>query len=95
MHKRFEVACKATAKLMGQGKAVFSPIAHSHPLADHMAHELRTDFDFWMTQDLPILRYAKELNVLMLDGWKESRGVTREIAYAESVGVPVRYIDAP
>lgn len=95
MKWRYEVACKTAAHLMAQGHAVFSPIAHSHPIAEFMNNELRTDFEFWMTQDLPILRFAKQLCVLMLDGWKESRGVTREIEYAKVVGVPTVYIEVP
>lgn len=92
MVARYEAACKRAAELMTYGHAVFSPIAHSHPIADHLPPDARTSFEFWMTQDLPLLRYAKELVVLCLDGWKESRGVTREIEFAKALDIPIRYI---
>lgn len=92
MEWRFSRACKTTAVLMEQGNAVFSPIAHSHPLAAHMPPELRTDFNFWMKMDLPILRFADELQVLMLPKWEASKGVARETAYAQAIGIPVHYI---
>lgn len=91
MMERFIAACDAAASLMASGLTVFSPIAHSHPLADFMAEELRTDFEFWMGQDIPILSVAREMVVLTLDGWRESRGVTRELAIARAHGKPVRF----
>lgn len=77
-----------------EGKVVFSPIAHTHHVADYMEEKYRMDFALWMKADLPILRHAKELHVLMLDGWQRSRGVTREIEYADHVGIPVYRVQA-
>ena len=92
MFSRFEAACQAAAKLMLAGETVFSPIAHSHPVCVHIAG-VQTDFEFWMKQDLPILRCAEKLLVLMLPGWEQSRGVTEEIRVAKTEGIPVEYID--
>lgn len=39
------------------------------------------------------LKRCNELVVLMLDGWKESRGVQAEIRIALELGKPVRYLD--
>lgn len=86
---RFKAACKKAAEYLAEGKCVFSPIAHSHPMVEFLPPEKCMDFDFWMTADLPILRDAAELHVLMLDGWMTSRGVSREIEYADQVGIPV------
>lgn len=94
MHLRYHAACKAAAALMAQGKVVFSPIAHSHPICDHLPDDKRTDFDFWMAQDLPVLRAADELVVLKLPGWGMSRGVHREIQEATDMGKPVTYLEA-
>ena len=44
---RFQAACRATASLIRAGHEVFSPIAHSHPLA---AFGLPTDWSFWESQ---------------------------------------------
>lgn len=86
---RYKAACKKAAEYVSAGKPVFAPIAHSHPLCEFMAPEKCMDFDLWMKVDLAILKDASELHVLMLEGWHSSRGVTREIEYADQVGIPV------
>lgn len=90
---RVDEACKAAASLMRSGLAVFSPIVHSHYIADHLAPEKRLDHEFWMRQDLAILKSASQLFVLTLPGWRESKGVAREIAAARAVNIPIIYID--
>lgn len=90
--ERHRLACKKTAQYINKGLAVFCPIAHTHHVADHMDEKLRMDFDLWMKVDLPMVRMAKELHVLCIDGWRSSRGVTREIEYASLLGIPVRQV---
>ena len=86
---RFQAACRAAAALLSAGEIVFSPIAHSHPIA---AHGLPTAWEFWECADRELLRRCDELLVLMLPGWQESRGVQAEIATARELGMPVRYL---
>lgn len=88
---RYREACKAAATIMEHGRAVFAPIAHSHPISNYMAEALRVSHAFWMAQDLPILRYASELWVLTLDGWEMSRGIRRERDYAGSIGLQIKF----
>jgi hypothetical protein len=89
---RFELACRVTANLMRAGQHVFSPIAHSHPIAlagvDAVAH------DFWLPFDAWFVNRCDELWVLAIPGWRESRGVTWEINRARERGIPIRYVDA-
>jgi len=89
---RFRAACQATAGLLKAGHHVLCPIAHSHPL---VAYGLPTDWDFWQQVDHEYLRHCDEMVVLMLDGWRESKGVLAEIGIAEELGKPVRYMDPP
>ena len=84
---RFERAVVAAGKLMRRGRTVFCPIAHSHDIGIYLGEE--SSFEFWMRQDLPILRHCAELVVLMLPGWRDSRGVRREIDTAYAIGIPV------
>lgn len=91
MEKRFDNACKAAAELMDLGYHVFSPIAHSHPIANHMDERRRVDHEFWMRQDEAILAAAQEVVVLTLEGWRTSKGVTREIEYAQKHNIPIRF----
>lgn len=92
---RFHAACAAAAALMCRGRLVFSPIAHSHSIAQYLPDEMVCDFDFWMLQDLPMLIRAQRLIVLMLDGWRESRGVHREICFAVQHDIPIQFMECP
>jgi hypothetical protein len=92
MDRRYQSACKHAARMMMQGEVVFSPIAHSHPIAAHLPPGGATDGLFWKDQDMPILRHASKLAVLMLDGWRESKGVAWEMEAARQIGLPIEYI---
>lgn len=92
--RRFVDVCRAAARLMARNKvAVFSPVAHGHPIAEHGEVDA-LDHGFWMSQCLPFLHAADEVIVLKLDGWRESKGIAHEIAQANLLGIPVRYIEA-
>lgn len=89
---RFEMVTAKAASLMQDGYIVFSPISHSHNIAKYMGPKFVCDFDFWMEQDLPYIKYwAQELWVYCLDGWKGSPGVNREVEFAKWMKLPVRY----
>lgn len=87
--QRYEEACKAAAKLMLECP-VFCPIAHSHPIETIGMRE-KPHHEFWMRQDIAILRKCERLVVLCIDGWDRSRGVTEEIHLAQRLGIPVEY----
>ena len=86
---RFDAACRAAAKLIRQGRVIFSPIAHSHVLCQY---GLPLDWQFWEQLDRRFLDLCDEVVVLMLDGWRESVGVQAEIAIARELGKPVTYL---
>lgn len=89
--KRFRDVCKLAAAMMISGMKVFSPIAHSHPIAEH--GELPAlDLDFWMAQDKAFLDVCDALVVYTCDGWRESKGIAIEIEYASKIGLPVFYV---
>lgn len=87
--QRFREACCAVATLLASGRAVFSPIVQGHPLVEY---GLPTDWPFWERFDRDHLVRCDEVVVLMLDGWRESVGVTAEIRIAVELGKPVRYL---
>jgi hypothetical protein len=84
------------------GEVIFCPIAHSHPIAEHMRFsstpqgwrptDIAVDGGFWQRQDSPYLHACDELIVYMMPGWQESSGVTHEIAVARDRGIPIRYV---
>lgn len=90
-NQRFEDACMAAAVLMSQGTLVFSPIAHTHPIAEY--GDLETHWEFWSRYDHAMMDRCDRMIVLKLPGWKESKGVQAEIAYMLASGKPVEYMD--
>lgn len=91
MEERFQAVSAFTAEQIKHGAVVYSPIAHSHPLA--VSYSLRGDFDFWMNQNYGMLSKASKMIVLCLQGWEESKGVQAEIKFAQMCGVEVVYSD--
>lgn len=86
---RFCEACRAAAALLRAGVTVFSPIAHSHPIA---RFGMPTSWAFWSQVDREYLSRCDVLAVLTLAGWRESVGVQAEIKLAREMGLPVVYV---
>jgi hypothetical protein len=89
MRQRFEMANRTAAHLMQQGLLIYSPISHSHPIAQY---GLPLDWDYWEKYDQEILCICDELIVIMADGWRESRGVQAEIDAALKLRMRVSYL---
>lgn len=87
---RFRAVTAKAAELLNAGHIVFSPITHSHPIAE--AHGLPGDWTFWERFDKAFLKNASMLFVLMLPGWDQSEGVTGEIEVARYLSIPIHYI---
>ena len=88
---RFQAASQFAAKLTREGRHVFSPIAHSHPVA--VFGGIDGGFEFWREWCVNLLDRCDDVIVLQLDGWMESVGVAHEIAYATAKGLPIRYVE--
>lgn len=91
--KRFEAACEAAARLISQGVMIFSPIAHSHPIATIGCTP--TSWEFWEKWCMGMLDKCDSMIVLQLDGWEESAGVQAEITWMIDAGKePICYMPA-
>lgn len=90
MEHRYEVACQAAGNLMKRGAAVFAPIAHSHHIGQLLGEA--TNHEFWLRQDMAVLRHCTEMFVLMIPGWQESRGVREEIDFCTAHKIPISYV---
>ena len=91
MQERFEIACEVAARLMAMGYTVFSPIAHSHPIAQHIGNP--TDGEFGLKQDKPHFDNSRYLGILTWEGWKDSNGMSKEFIWIIHVRKPIIYID--
>ena len=90
--QRFQQACYAAARLMRSGFRIFSPIAHTHPIAT--IGGLPKGWDFWQKYDLEMISACEAVFVLMLTGWRESTGVMAEIEIARQQNKRVAFVDA-
>lgn len=88
--QRFETVCRATAALIRQGKIIYAPIVHGHPLCQF---GLPGDWAFWERYDMEFLKRCDVVAVLTLEGWRESVGVRAEIEAAKRLEKPVTYLD--
>ena len=90
MVERFLAVNKVAARLMSEGKYIFSPISHTHPIAE--AGSLPRGWEFWEGYDRRVLKDCNRIMVLCLPGWTESTGVQAEIKIGKEFGIPVDYI---
>lgn len=88
-YRYMAVTAAAAAQLTKFGSLVFSPVTHSHYLAEQFG--CSQDGGFWKDWYLSFLEHwATHLYVLQLQGWEESKGVNAEIDYAERHNIPIR-----
>ncbi len=88
---RFKQVNKAAGELMSERKHVFSPISHTHPIAEETS--LPLGWDYWEQYDRRFIEMCDEMYILMLDGWEDSIGVQAEIKIAKELGKKITYID--
>lgn len=73
----FQDAAKGAAMLVDAGVHIFSPIAHSHPISEHMAPE-KNNHDTWLDQDDPLMDAAFGIIILGMPNWEKSKGIAYE-----------------
>jgi hypothetical protein len=76
--QRFEQTTRAMKLLYEYGWIIFSPITHSHPLAEL---GLGIDWKTWEVFDKSIMTTCKGIIVLQLEGWEDSAGIRVEVDY--------------
>ncbi len=86
---RYWAVSDVAGKLMRDGMYIFSPIVHAHSFAHYIENWTWEDFKPY---DDAFLTACGELYVLMLDGWKESVGLTWEINRARELGKDITYL---
>lgn len=91
MKTRFLLAEQVTAKLLGEGLFVYSPIVHCHELG--LKYSLPTDFAFWKKYNFDMIRRCSVLFVLSIDGWELSKGVRAEWEFAKMCNLYPQHIN--
>jgi hypothetical protein len=88
----FRAACRLSAKLLCAGVTVYSPIAHTHPIAKFGALDL-LDHSIWLPFDEAMMGAAKVLIVARMPGWEESVGIAHEIKFFKERSKPIYDLD--
>lgn len=75
----FEEVCRQAGLLIRAKIPVYSPIAHTHPIAKYSGMD-PLDHGIWLPADLPLMRNAyRGLIVCKMDTWDISYGIGEEI----------------
>lgn len=91
VQERYDLTEQCTYELLKRGLPVFSPIVHCHKIAVDFG--LPTDAAYWEKYNMEFLRRARELYILTIDGWQESKGMKQEIAAARGIRMPYHYVN--
>jgi hypothetical protein len=92
IEEAFMLACRAAADLIRAGVRVYSPIAHTHPVALHGVLD-PYDHKIWLPADAPFMHNACGLIVLRAESWDASYGIAEEIKEFRRAGKPIIYMD--
>ncbi len=89
--RRHSMVSDALIELMKRDWLVYSPMSQHYAIRDQFTHS----WDFWIKPSLGMLDKCDVLMVLMLDGWRESVGVTAEIKHAVATHKTVLCVPNP
>lgn len=85
-------AARITARLLKQGYKVYSPIAHTHPIAIY-GNVDPYDHNIWLPFDKAMMDRSDALLVAQLPGWSTSTGVKFEMKTFVEQSKPVYFYD--
>lgn len=92
LERAFRVAVQARGLLVKRGISCFSPIVHSHQVAEDCGID-PIDHAIWLPVEAPIMRAAKGLILLRALSWEESFGMEEERKAFIAEGKPVVFMD--
>jgi len=88
----FQMASRAAGRLLQRGVCVYSPIAHTHPIAIHGGLD-PYDHGIWLPFDEKMMQRCDGILVLRTAGWETSKGINAELAYFGRQNKPIYYTD--
>lgn len=84
---RRQAAILYSEQLFFKGHLFYSPLLYSERFEAKKQKE-----NFWLSHGLKMVEIATSMHVLCLDGWESSAGIKGEVAKAEQLEIPVKYI---
>lgn len=88
----FIAACELTAKLLVAGIKIYSPIAHTHPVAIHGKVD-PLDHSIWLPFDRAIMNKSDAMVVAMMPTWYDSYGIAYEVDTFRAADKPVFFLN--
>jgi hypothetical protein len=88
----FRDVAQLAARLLMKGYIVYSPIAHTHPIAIYGGIN-PLDHKIWLPFDQKMIVVCDAMIVARMDGWKDSFGIGEEIKMFEAAGKPIYDVD--
>lgn len=88
----FRDAAALACRLMQREVKVYSPIAHTHPLAMYGKVDPH-DHAIWLPFDHAIMKKSDALLVAHMPSWEISYGIGEEIKVFERAGKPIYHLD--
>ena len=83
----FDAACRYAAAFTDASVMVYSPIAHTHPIAKHTL--LAPDADEWVKIQEIFMIPAKGMILVQMAGWERSSGIAAEIKFFRTRNAPI------
>lgn len=88
---RYQCALEFTTKYIAAGQQMFSPIVYGHTI--HMADPtINFDAKTWENINNTVFQSCRELYVLQLPDWEQSKGVHNEIILAHKYDMKISYM---
>src|SRR3990167_3848405 len=88
----YSEACKAAAFLIRRSIRVFSPIAHTHPIA-RFGDLDPLDHNIWLPADKPFMDNACGFIVCKMSGWVQSYGIGEEVKFFGYARKPLMFME--
>jgi nucleoside 2-deoxyribosyltransferase len=88
----FREASRTAAHLLQEGVSVFSPIAHTHPIAIYGGLD-PYDHAIWLPFDQAMMDACDAMVVGKMQGWTKSVGIAHEIRDFTKKGKPIYGLD--
>jgi hypothetical protein len=92
-NQRAKIAAETCGVLLRRGLHVWSPIVHNHAMVNIVEFSLEERRSLILDFDFSLLKSAKAMILLEINGWKESFGVKAEIELCHQLSIPIKYLN--
>lgn len=87
----FRAASFIAARLLVRGLKVYSPIAHTHPIAIY-GNINPLDHTIWLPFDMTMMNVSDALLIAKMESWEYSYGISEEMKIFAKAQKPIFYL---